>query len=450
MPAASGGNAPPAPCVVRLEFPCEAHGMRLRLVTWLFCALAASPGAAVEVTPYDYPFVDPLEATVIGTPKLYQAELPEHVPVEIRQVLPLPGREIPEIFWYASPLEYAFSRQPERAPLAFIIPGTGAGYESGKSVIMQRMLYAAGLHVVSLPSPIHPDFIVSGSASHRPGLLAEDAADLYRAMTLIKRQLERDVEISGYDLAGYSLGASHAAFVARLDDQQRTFGFDRVLLINPPVDLARSAGVLDTLFAGHIHSLADFNHLFNELMRLFSQFYQPDEQVVFGDELVYELYKRQPPPDSTLEALIGIAFRLTSTNLLFTSDVMADLGVLVARQHRLRLTDSLTPYFKAASLLDFEYYARQVLYPFYLQTGPDISFDELARRNSLWALGDYLRQADNIGLMHNEDDILINEEELDFLRRVFGGRAQIYPKGGHVGNLLYRDNAAYVIDFFRD
>ena len=96
---------------------------------------------------------------------------------------------------------------------------------------------------------------------------------------------------------------------------------------------------------------------------MFSQFYQPTEQVVFSDDLVYEIYRRQPPPDSTLEALIGTAFRLTSINLLFTTDVMADLGVLVAQGQELALTNSLTPYFKAASLLDFEYYARQVLCP---------------------------------------------------------------------------------------
>ena len=124
--------------------------------------------------------------------------------------------------------------------------------------------------------------------------------------------------------------------------------------------------------------------------------------------------------------------------------------MLVARDHRLGLTDSLTPYFKAASLLDFDYYARQVLYPYAradrARRSASRSWPE---RNSLCAIADYLRQTGKIGLMHNEDDILLSADELDFLRDVFGARAQIYPKGGHVGNLLYRDNVAYVIDFFR-
>jgi hypothetical protein len=148
--------------------------------------------------------------------------------------------------------------------------------------------------------------------------------------------------------------------------------------------------------------------------------------------------------------LIGAAFRLVSINLLFTSDVMADLGVLVAQNHEIALTESLTPYFKAASLLDFEFYARQILYPYYLKTSPDLSFEELAERNSLRAISDYLAEADKVGLMHNKDDFLLSEDELGYLRRLFGERAQIYPKGGHAGNMEYKDNVAYVIDFFTD
>jgi pimeloyl-ACP methyl ester carboxylesterase len=424
--------------------------MRLRLTTLLALAILSSPGLAAEVTDYEYPFVDPLEATVLGTPATYKADLPEQIPIEEKQVLPLRGRAVPEIFWYAATLQYALSRQPGEAPLVFIVPGTGANFNASKSLILQRALYQAGLHVVSLPSPIHPNFIVPASRSRRPGLLAEDAEDIYRVMQLIRRQLQGELQISRYDLVGYSLGATHAAFVARLDEQRRSLDFGRVLLINPPVNLARSAAILDALFARHFESIADFSELFNRLLVRFSEFYDPSEQVLFSDEMVYELYRRRPPPDSTLEALIGAAFRLVSINLLFTSDVMADLGVLVAQNHEIALTESLTPYFKAASLLDFEFYARQILYPYYNKTSPDVTFEELAEQNSLRAVGDYLGQADKIGLVHNEDDFLLSDGELDYLRRLFGDRAQIYPKGGHSGNMDYKDNVAYVTDFFTD
>jgi hypothetical protein len=423
--------------------------MRSLFAPVLACALlAASPGQGAIVTDYGFPFEDPLIATVIGTPAEYQADLPADIPLQTRELLVFRGREIPDLFWYAANLRYALSAQPGPAPLAFIIPGTGAAFNAGKSLILQRALYQAGYHVVSLPSPLHQNFIVSASTSHRPGLLLEDAADLYRVMRLIRRYIGDEITITGYGLVGYSLGATNAAFVAKLDQEQRAFDFDPVLMINPPVNLYRSAGVLDRLFEEHVPTIAAFNTLFERVMAVFSEFYSPGEPMTFGSELLYEIYQRRPPADATLEALIGAAFRLTSMSLLFTSDVMAHAGVLVAPDRTPGITTSLTPYFKASTQLSFQDYARRVLYPYYVETTPGVTFDQLVERESLRTIGDFLRTTPQIGLMHNLDDFTLSKDELDYLMRVFGARARIYPTGGHNGNLAYRDNIAYLIDFF--
>ena len=424
--------------------------MQSRLTPLLLCGFLVSPCLAEEVTDYGYPLVDPLEATVIGTPEIFGGDLPEEIPIEEREVLVFQGRVVPDIFWYTRTLRYALSAQPGPAPLVFILPGTGANFNAAKSLILQRLLHQAGFHVISLPSPLHPNFIVSASASRRPGLLSEDAEDIYRLIALIRHHVEDEIEISGWHLVGYSLGATYAAFVAELDDRRRAFGFEKVLLINPPVNLYRSARILDALFDEHIPTIAGFNALFNELMQVVSEFYTPAEQVLFSEDMIYQIYRRSPPPDRTLEALIGAAFRLSSINLIFTSDVMTDAGVLVAPGTELSLTDSLTPYFKAASQLSFEDYARAILYPYYLQVAPDITFEELSELNNLRAIEDYLRAADKIGLMHNVDDILLSPAEIGYLQDVFGDRALILPHGGHAGNLAYRDNLAYIVDFFTD
>jgi pimeloyl-ACP methyl ester carboxylesterase len=416
----------------------------------LWCLLASSPSRAEIVRDYGYPFADPLEATVIGTPDMFGAELPEDIPIQEREVLVFRGREIPEIFWYTATLRYALSAQRGRAPLVFILPGTGANFNAGKSLILQRLLYQAGFHVVSLPSPLHPNFIVSASASRRPGLLREDAEDIYRVMASIRRHVEDEIEISKWHLVGYSLGATYAAFVAELDDERGSFDFDKALLINPPVNLYRSARILDALFEEHIPTIADFNDLFNQLIRTVSEFYAPTEQVLFSDDLIFDIYRRSRPPDRTLEALIGAAFRFSSINLVFTSDAMTDAGLLIAPGHEISLTESLTPYFKAASQLSFEDYARAILYPYYLERAPATTFEQLSQLNSLSAIENYLRDADRIGLMHNADDIIVSPDEIGYLEDVFGDRAVIFPRGGHAGNLAYRENLAYVVDFFVD
>ena len=38
--------------------------------------------------------------------------------------------------------------------------------------------------------------------------------------------------------------------------------------------------------------------------------------------------------------------------------------------------------------------------------------------------------------------------ELDWLADVFGERATIWPRGGHGGNLAFRDNVEYMLAFF--
>jgi len=80
-----------------------------------------------------------------------------------------------------------------------------------------KALYKAGYHVITLPSPAHPNFIISASRCHVPGDLAEDAADLYTLMETVWNKAKRDIEVSDFYLGGYSLGGTQAAFVAKLD-----------------------------------------------------------------------------------------------------------------------------------------------------------------------------------------------------------------------------------------
>jgi hypothetical protein len=202
------------------------------------------------------------------------------------------------------------------------------------------------------------------------------------------------------------------------------------------------------MFEEHIPTIAAFNTLFNRLMAVLAESAAPAQPMQFSEDMVYEIYRRRRPPDSTLEALIGAAFRFSSMNLLFASDVMADAGVLVIPGDAPGITTSLTPYFKAATQFSFSDYARRVVYPYYRATAPDVSFDRLVERESMRVLAEFLRATPKIELMHNADDFLLSRDDLAFLEWVFGDRARIFPTGGHCGNLAYRDNVAHLIEFF--
>jgi Alpha/beta hydrolase family len=430
----------------------DGSGRAMRRTVSLLLVVAsvmAWPALAETADDYGFPFADPLEATVLGTPPAYRAELPEEVPSRVHQLLVHPRRPIPEIFWYTARFEYSLAAQPGRAPLVFVIPGTGADHDSAKTLIMQRILYKAGLHVVSLTSPVHPNFIVSASSTSVPGLITEDAEDLYRVMRLVHRQIGRRIDVSEFYLAGYSLGATQAAFVARLDDQHGIFDFDKVLLINPPVSLYDSARILDGLFDDNIRSEADFNALFNSLMAALAGAFQQTRATTIDEDVLYTIFRTNRPDDATLEALIGVVFRFVGANLSFSTDVLSNAGFMVPRNVEPSITDSLTPYLRVGLFTTFEEYAREILYPAYRARHPEIGFQDMIEASSLQSIGEYLAGNPKIGLMHNRDDITLAPGDLDFLIEIFGERAQIYPRGGHNGNLEYRDNVADIIAFFK-
>ena len=89
---------------------------------------------------WDYPFVNPNEATVLGTPTMYMHPVPPKVPVRQFEVSVFEDRETPEVFWYFDKLKCSLVYQDKKAPLVFNIAGTGAGYDSGKMIYMQRAL----------------------------------------------------------------------------------------------------------------------------------------------------------------------------------------------------------------------------------------------------------------------------------------------------------------------
>jgi len=51
-------------------------------------------------------------------------------------------------------------------------------------------------------------------------------------------------------------------------------------------------------------------------------------------------------------------------------------------------------------------------------------------------------------MVTNENDFILASGEIDYLRQVFQDRGKFYPKGGHCGNMDYKDNVAYMIDYF--
>lgn len=418
----------------------------------LACSLLFATVCIGQAASYDYPISDPIEATILSTPQEDMAILPKKIRVKQYQTFDVfPDRDVPEVFWYNEKLRYAVAYHKEQAPVMFLIAGTGAGYDSAKMKMMQKAFFQAGFHVVALSSPTHPNFIVAASSSGMPGDISSDAEDLYNVMEKMLQRSKKKELIGDFYLTGYSLGGSQAAFVAKLDEERKVFNFKKVLMINPALNIYDSAIKLDKMLVDNIPGGMDhFNDFYTKLMRNITESYVQGDFVDLSYGFFYSAYDEILPGPEEGKAVIGFSFRISMANLLFTSDVMTNSGYIVPKNLKLSRTDSLTDYCKVVFREGgFGEYVENILYPAFKAKEPGLSLHDFVDRSSLRTIDGYLKKSDKIGLVTNVDDFILADGDVEYFKQVFGSRAKIYPRGGHCGNMAYKDNVAYMIDFFK-
>lgn len=416
----------------------------------LLIATPGTAGAGAAAGDGAYPIDDPLAATVVGTPKAYRASMPTDLPRETRTLAPLVERPVPSPLAYAAPLEYGLIAQTQPAPLVFILSGTGAGAKSAKSDLIARALYAEGYHVVTLPSPTSVGFMLGAARHPVPGRTSNDVADIHRFMRVIRDDLPERVRITGFALTGYSLGGLQAAFVDQLDRQRQVFDFQRVLLINPAVDLYASVRRMDRLFeTGLEQGLAGLPAFLEQALGRFRQVYAGDAPIEFNEDFLYQAYLATETREQDIAAIIGLAFRLWLANMNFAADLLSNSGVIVPVTRDPGSFTSLDTYLVRSFGMSFADYIDQLLLPYYNKNGRRLTRDALIREGQLSRIQPYLKRAEHMAVITSADEIILDRGEVDFLRRTFGKRATIFPNGGHMGNLAHRDVIDAIREFFR-
>jgi hypothetical protein len=301
------------------------------------------------------------------------------------------------------------------------------------------------------------NFVTMASANCVPGDIREDSQDLYRVMTMAYEQVKGRIKVTDFYLTGYSLGASQSAFVSKLDEEKRVFNFKKVLMINPAVSLYTSARILDAMILQAVptQSPEEFDRWFDEMLGNFGRIYRHLGEPPLDQDFLYEAYRyalkrMQPPKRENLAGMIGTVFRLASSNMIFSADVMANYGLIVPKNRVLGSADSLTDYMKVTTRVSFIDYFNEFLYPYSLSKTPGLTKEALIESTSLRSIEPYLRNSPKILLMDNEDDLILAPGELAFLKNVFGARAKIFPYGGHLGNMMYSANVYHMINVLKD
>lgn len=400
---------------------------------------------------YDYPIKNKFAATIIGTPpeqKLDYSDLPS---TEERKITIFPNRQIPEGFWYERGLKYSILLQNKPAPLVYVISGTGADHTAEKMHNIANVLYTAGFHVVLLPSPTHPNFIINASSNFTPGNPFQDAKDLYRLMSAIDKIITGEVAVTGRMVTGYSLGGMDSAFVAELDDREKKLNFSRVLLINPPYDLHHSTDLIDNYLTAALPNGINSADSFikNLIIRLGSVSQSGDALDFSNERLLLDAYNKYKPSDDRLATTIGLSFRLSAANMIITSDIMAHTGYVFPRNMEFKTTTHLNEYMATAIRTGFKNYFNDIYAERFITENLALSRQDLRRQNSLDAIRGYLTNNPKIGLITNEDDIILEPGEVDKLSAIFGSNAIIFDTGGHVGNLAHPTVGYYIAKFLK-
>ena len=400
---------------------------------------------------YNFPIDDPYSATIIGSATMMTPGVSENIPLKVYEIQIKDKKEIPDVFWYASKFKFSFSKQKnKKAPLIFVLAGTGSDYSAIRVKFMQRIFHDAGYHTIAISSQMSQQFMISASTNAIPGMLIRDNEDIYKAMKLAYNKIKDQVDVTDFYIMGYSLGGTNAAVLSYIDEKEKAFNFKRVFMVNPPVELYDSAVKLDKYLDDYTGGKsAGIEKLLNTtLARVKGGL--TSEYANIGADTIYEIVKGDILSDTEKKAYIGLAFRLTSTDLNFISDFITKSHIYTKNPEKVNKFTNMKEYFKAVNFATFEDYVNKIGFPYYKKYNKDFTIEDLKREASLRVIEDYLRTSPKIAAVTNADELILNEKDIDYLKDIFKDRLIIYPKGGHCGNMFYKENVDVMVKFINE
>lgn len=336
-------------------------------------------------------------------------------------------------------MEYRLWLQEQPAPLAVILPGTGAHCSSAAAVALADLLYKDGFSAVIISGALNYEFMESAGAHIAPGFPSEDAKDVYNSIKLMIKDIGNRYgkdKISGTALVGMSMGGLHALFISTMDKGEGAVNFDSILAIDPPTDMIYALNQIDASM--NIWRNWPDSKVNNEAM-LGGQFYL--------GMLGGKINPAHPLPISTDEArfLIGASFRFGLSDTIYSLHKRRDFGILKTKYSWF----SRTPLYKEIDAIDFYKYAETFLIKYYQETDKDITLEKMNERSSPYSIANELRANTKVRVIHTLNDFLLRPEDPERLAAIFGNRITFFDRGGHLGNLYIPRVQERIIKYIR-
>ena len=335
---------------------------------------------------------------------------------------------------------FHFKLQTKPADVVYIVSGLGGDSHSNITAYLSEKIFNQGYHVVALPSAFSTNFALSSSETGLVGYLPRDAEVSSQRLKEVEQKIfQSHPQLkTGRNLVGYSYGALQAAFMAQDLDQSListpVFAgkkshpnfFERVLLINPPVDIYNSMARLDQVYKLGVRRLekSQRNTIINQVrystlrpiffQRMGSHYFKNAVSVLNATDVSTQGYAWFV--SNSFQKILKRVLKVASVESSSVADLLKSEDFSYTKYaHFLYDQLSLTDWMKNCSFTCFKENA-------------SLKNPELSK---------YLTENKNIYLVHNHDDFLLAAEDFQHLTKIFRGRSQVFLTGGHVGNIWW-------------
>ena len=324
-------------------------------------------------------------------------------------------------------LDFTYWLQPGQAPVVYIVPGLGSHRLAETSIALAELIYSNGCSAVCISSPFNREFMENASTAALPAYLPVDGRDLQAALTDIDRHLKASYpnRLGDRALMGYSMGALEALFVAAggPSNQPPLLKFDRYVAINTPVRMLHGVSKLDEFYRAPLEwpqaeRTGDIENTFLKVAALSKTKLTPQTSLPFN----------------AIESkfLIGLSFRFNLRDIIYSSQRRHNQGVL---RHAI-VNFRRDPLYQEILQFSYQDYFDKFAVPYYQSRGMAAPAAELAKAGDLRTYQDGLRANPDIRVIVNQNDFLLSDDDLAWLRAtVAPDDLTVFPQGGHLGNL---------------
>jgi ABC-type transporter lipoprotein component MlaA/pimeloyl-ACP methyl ester carboxylesterase len=324
-------------------------------------------------------------------------------------------------------LKFTFWLQPGKANVVYIVPGLGGHRLAETSLALAELVYKNGFSAVVISSPFNSEFMEHASTAALPAYLPVDGHDLHVALTEIDRHLHQlyPDRLGNKALMGYSMGAFETMYIASTAPTNQLLQFDRYVAINTPVRIAQGISKLDEFYRAPLdwpvaERNSDLENTFLKVAALSRSTLTPQTTLPF----------------SAIESkfLIGLTFRLDLRDMIYSSQRRNNQGVL---QHPIN-DWRRDPVYQEILQYSFQDYYEKFAIPYYQRHGlASRTAEAMQNAGDLRTYDTGLRANPDIRVIVNENDFLLTDEDLMWLRATFGpNQLTVFNRGGHLGNLF--------------